>query len=215
MKNLYLVFLFLGQLSWAQKIAVTGQVSDSTENVLAGATVMLLNPADSSLVNFGVTDNAGVFQLKNITPVRYWLKITFVGYKTYSGFIDTAGKGDVVDVGSLHLTEARSRLDEVVVEERIPVVIKKDTIEYNATAFKTIKNGTVEDLLKRLPGVDVDSDGNITAQGEAVKRVTVDGKEFFGGNDPKLRNEKFTRRCDSESPGSRQEIGSGHLYGHR
>jgi hypothetical protein len=80
----------------------------------------------------------------------------------------------------------RRELDEVVIQaERPPVVVKKDTIEFNASSFKTQQNAMVEDLLKKLPGVEVDQDGNIDAQGERVQRVTVDGREFFG-RDPKI-----------------------------
>lgn len=189
MKNLYflfVLFLIAGHTSIAQKLSIEGHVSDTTGAALTGATVMLLNIADSSLVNFGVTDKKGTFELKNVQPASYWLKVTFVGYKTYTQRVDPPSTGTAVHAGQIKMKESRSKLDEVVVEEKIPVVMKKDTIEYNAAAFKTIKNATVEDLLKKLPGVEVDNDGNITAQGETVKRVTVDGKEFFGGSDPKI-----------------------------
>ncbi|MBA4057707.1 MAG: TonB-dependent receptor, partial [Marivirga sp.] len=92
-----------------------------------------------------------------------------------------------VDLGIINMKAQSKMLDEVLIEsQRAPVTVKKDTIEFNAEAFKSIKeNAVVEDLLKRLPGVEVDADGTIRAQGEQVKRVTVDGKNFFG-SDPKL-----------------------------
>jgi hypothetical protein len=109
-----------------------------------------------------------------------------VGYKTHSENIQPPTSGSVVNLGILKLHVSRTTLDEVVIAEKIPVVVKQDTIEFNANSFKTNKNANVEDLLKKLPGVEVDSEGNVTAQGEQVKRVTVDGKDFFGGRDPKM-----------------------------
>src|SRR5690606_35773005 len=90
------------------------------------------------------------------------------------------------DTGTIFLQAGVDQLDEVMVTaERDPVTIKNDTIEFNAGSFKTRENAVVEDLLKRLPGVEIDNDGNIRAQGEQVRRVTVDGKSFFG-TDPKI-----------------------------
>lgn len=187
MKNICIFFFILTfNLAAAQKISIQGQVSDSTGAQLPSATVLLLSSKDSSLVNFGVSNARGFFELKNIASAEYLLKITFVGYKTYSAQVQPPTSGTVVDLGVLKMKIAKTRLDEVVIAESIPVVVKQDTIEFNATAFKTNKNANVEELLKKLPGVEVDNDGNVTAQGEQVKRVTVDGKDFFGGRDPKL-----------------------------
>ncbi|MEO5976455.1 MAG: outer membrane beta-barrel protein [Chryseolinea sp.] len=188
MRNVYLLILFICASGCvvAQKFDIKGQVADSAGVLLSGATVMLLNPTDSALQNFRTTDSKGAFELKNLARKTYLLKITFVGFKTYSKSVAPLTDNPVVDLGSVRLKEAATKLDEVVVEDIIPVVVKKDTIEYNAAAFKTVRNANVEDLLKKLPGVEVDNDGNITAQGETVKRVTVDGKDFFGGTDPKL-----------------------------
>jgi outer membrane receptor protein involved in Fe transport len=186
MKKLYLLLILISNLAIAQKISVKGQATDTTGNALPGATVMLLSVKDSTLVNFGVTNTQGAFELKNIAANEYLLKVTFVGYKTYSATITPPSTGAVVELGALKMQVAQTKLDEVVVAERIPVVMKQDTIEYNANAFKTNKNANVEELLKKLPGVEVDNDGNVTAQGERVQRVTVDGKDFFGGRDPKL-----------------------------
>jgi len=159
---------------------------DTTSTVLPSATVMLLNPKDSSLVNFGATNAQGIFEIKGVSRTPHILKITFVGYKTYSGVVSPPENGDVLDLGQLKMEVALTKLDELVIEaKKAPVVIKKDTIEFNAGSFKVNPNATVEDLLKKLPGVEVDNDGTIRSQGEQVRRVTVDGKNFFG-NDPKL-----------------------------
>ncbi|HEY9048945.1 MAG TPA: outer membrane beta-barrel family protein [Ohtaekwangia sp.] len=185
MKKLLFLALFVAQLSYAQKFTLKGQVSDSTSNPLQGATVILLSPKDSSLVNFGATTSTGQFEIKNVAKADYMLKITYIGYRTYSASV-TAPAGDILDLGAIKMRLAQTKLDEVVIEsEKIPVTVKRDTIEYNAKAFKTNQNANVEELLKKLPGVEVDNDGTIRSQGEEVQRVTVDGKTFFG-NDPKL-----------------------------
>ena len=186
MRVFYFSLLLISNVAIAQKFTIQGQVADSTGAWLPSATVMLLNSKDSSLVNFTVTNDTGYFELKNITRNAYQLKVTFVGYKTYSRDIPGDSGGSTLDVGILEMHLAKTTLDEVVVSEQVPVVVRRDTIEFNAAAFKTNKNAAVEELLKKLPGVEVDHEGNVTAQGELVERVTVDGKDFFGGRDPKL-----------------------------
>jgi hypothetical protein len=94
------------------------------------------------------------------------------------------------DLGTIYLKKASQTLQEVIVE-RPPIEVKDDTVEYNASAFKVKPNAYAEDVLKKLPGVQVDQDGNVTAQGEQVQKVYVDGKEFFG-TDPKLAKKNIT-----------------------
>jgi hypothetical protein len=99
---------------------------------------------------------------------------------------DLTNKSEDVDLGEIRLKLAKNRLDEVVIKgETTPILVKKDTLEYNAAAFETQPQDVVEDLLRQMPGVEVEDDGTIVAQGEEVKKVTVDGKEFFG-SDPKV-----------------------------
>lgn len=184
--SLLMVTLLVAQVVYAQKITIKGQLLDSAGTEMPSATVLLLNPQDSSLVNFGVSDQAGKFELKNIQRGNYLFKVTYVGYKPLFRNVSAAPAESVVDLGVMRLEVYRNELNEVVVKaERAPVVVKKDTIEFNTEAFKTQPNANVEDLLKKLPGVDVDKDGNIDAQGQRVQRVTVDGREFFG-RDPKV-----------------------------
>lgn len=169
-----------------QKYVVTGQVIDTLSNPLPSATVMLLNAKDSSLVNFAVSDVKGVFEMKNVNKGLYQIKITFVGLTPFAKTISTPAIVGTVDVGQLKMTPLNKQLEELlIVGEKAPVTVKRDTIEFNAGSFKTKANANVEDLLKKLPGVEVDNDGTVRAQGEQVQRVTVDGREFFG-RDPKL-----------------------------
>jgi len=185
MNKILLAILCLGfGLSHAQKISIAGKVNDPTSSPLPSATVMLLTRSDSTLINFTVTDREGGFRLKNISKGAYLVQITYVGFQTIKKEID-ANDTDV-ELGVVSMSTYTKQLDELIIEgEKAPVTVKRDTIEFNAGSFKTKANANVEDLLKKLPGVEVDNDGGIKAQGEDVQRVTVDGREFFG-RDPKL-----------------------------
>lgn len=183
---LFSLTIMTAQLAVAQKFSIKGEILDTVGKPLPSATVLLLSATDSSLVNFGVSDAQGIFELKSVAPAGYLFKITFVGYRTFTKKITPPVSGNIVELGKIRMEPANEELGEVTVEaERIPVRVMKDTIEFNAGSFKTRPNENVEGLLKKLPGVEVDHEGTITAQGEEVKRVTVDGKEFFG-RDPKL-----------------------------
>ena len=193
MKNLFLL-LALSLLSatlYAQnpvaisRFVLQGRAVDTASAPLASSTVMLLSAKDSSLVNFTRTGESGAFSFKNLKSGNYVLKISFVGFIPYTQVIKPATEA-VVDLGALKMKPITRELMEVVVRTaKAPLTIKGDTIEYNASSFKVPPGSTVEDLLRKLPGVQIDQDGNIRAQGQEVKKVTVDGKSFFG-NDPKL-----------------------------
>jgi hypothetical protein len=187
MKNLYVLFFLItsAYVTQAQKVSIKGQVVDTLANAMPSATVMLMNPKDSSLVNFGVSDSKGFFEIRNVSKGEYELRITFLGYQNFSKRISVDGTA-TVEVGRIRLEPKTKQLDEVVIQaERAPVTVRRDTIEFNASSFKTKANANVEDLLKKLPGVEVETDGTVRAQGEQVQRVLVDGREFFG-RDPKL-----------------------------
>lgn len=187
MKNIFgFILITTCSAAVAQKFSVTGNLIDSLKNPLPSATVMVLNTTDSSLVNFAVADAKGHFVLNNLTEEQYLLKITFMGYRTYEKMIHKPAGSSVVDLGEIEMESVPNQLEAIeIAADRPPVTVKKDTIEFNAGSFKTKENAMVEDLLKKLPGVEVDNEGNITAQGEQVKSVMVDGKKFFG-NDPKI-----------------------------
>ncbi|MBA4852170.1 outer membrane beta-barrel protein [Emticicia sp. BO119] len=184
MRKLFILLLF-SLPAFAQKITIKGIVTDSAATPLQYATVLLLNPKDSSLVNFGRTNDKGTFELKNLNPTNYLFKITYVGHQPFYKLIVPDGATGI-DLGTIKLQAISKELAEVIVKgEKAPVSIKGDTVEFNAGSFRVKPNGVVEDLLKKLPGVEVDKDGTVKAQGETVRRITVDGKEFFG-RDPKM-----------------------------
>lgn len=201
-----LFFLLLGLVSLGFTVAkaqaparfsLKGTVADSAGTSLAGATVMLLTPRDSALVNFGRTNDKGAFEFKNVKRATYLLKVTYVSYLPHQQTIKP-GDDAVIETGPIKLKLITRELFEVVVRTaKAPLLIKGDTIEYNATSFKVPPGSTVEDLLRKLPGVLVDPDGNIKAQGQDVKRVTVDGKSFFG-TDPKLATKNLSAEAISK-----------------
>ena len=191
LKHLLLFLLIssplLAQRNPAKNGTVRGIIIDSTsQKALLEANVSLLNARDSSFVQVQSTGGEGEFALTGVAPGTYQLLVTYVGYQAKRTRISiTTDRPDVV-VGTLLLQPQANNLNEVVVQgERAPVSVKGDTLEFNAGSFKTQPNAQVEDLLKKLPGMEVDRDGNVKAQGQDVKRILVDGKPFFG-NDPKM-----------------------------
>ena len=161
-----------------ERVNVTGMVVDTSGVGLPHATVVVLTRADSVLAKFATSRHNGEFNLRRVTPGAYILQITYVGFNTLRQEL-VIGSVDV-DVGAITLHALTTELDEIIVTaDQIPIVVKRDTLEYNANAFETRPGDVVEDLLRKLPGVDVNEDGTITAQGEVVQNVLVDGKEFF------------------------------------
>ncbi len=187
-KHLFLfIVLLCSTLLSAQnpsKVTIKGIVIDTSGDEIVLPTVMLLNPKDSTLVNFTRGDDKGAFQFKNVKNASYLLKVSYVGYLPLQVSV-TPSPEAVNDLGALPIKPITSELLEVVVKAaKATLSIRGDTIEYDASSFKVPPGSTVEDLLRRLPGIEVDADGNIKAQGKDVKRVYVDGKTFFG-DDPK------------------------------
>lgn len=172
------------QAQTPSRVTIKGIVADTTGELTAFATVMLLNPKDSTLVNFTRTGNEGEFSFKNVKNSPYLIKVSYVGHLPLQQYLPVSN-AEVNEVGTLKIKPITSELLEVVVKAaKATLSIRGDTIEYDASSFKVPPGSSVEDLLRRLPGIDVDADGNIKAQGKDVKRVYVDGKTFFG-DDPK------------------------------
>ncbi len=187
LKSISLSILFL--ISFAaigqNRVQIQGKLVDTSGNPLSQATVMLLLPKDSSLVNFGRSNEKGAFVFKNVKRQPYLLKASYVSYVPLQLDVNPAQE-EAVDLGALSMKPISKELFEVVVRTaKAPLSIRGDTIEYNAGSFKVPPGATVEDLLRKLPGMEIEADGSIRAQGQTVKKVTVDGRSFFG-SDPKL-----------------------------
>jgi Outer membrane protein beta-barrel family/Carboxypeptidase regulatory-like domain len=182
-----LSMLCLCGTAWSQnptRVTITGSVVDTSNNALPSPTLMLLNPVDSSLINFTRADNQGGFEFKNIKNTTYLLKISYVGFLPKQVVIKPS-ETEIMDLGKIKIQPITLELMEVVIRTaKAPLTIRGDTIEYDASTFKVPPGSTVEDLLRRLPGIEVDADGNIKAQGRDVRRLYVDGKTFFN-DDPK------------------------------
>lgn len=180
------VLLFAAiNLQAQNKAIIKGKVTDSLTNTpVEFATVAILDNRDtlSTLISYTISDKNGVFNLHNIPkgiPIKVF--ISFAGYQPYRKITTLDAKTTTLDLGAVHLNP--KQLQEVTITgERIPIVIRKDTIEFNAEAFKVRPNAVVQDLLKKLPGVEVANDGTITVMGKDVTKILVDGKEFFSSD---------------------------------
>ena len=183
---LFCVCLYFPVAGFSQvsQITVTGKLVDVDKVAIEAATVMLLNKNDSALINYTTSNAEGYFSFKNIKNNDYILKVSHVTFMPLQKHISKSNEKDV-NLGTIEMNFIANFLMEVVIKEaKAPIFIKGDTVEYDATTFKVPPGSTVEDLLRRLPGIDVDGSGNISTMGKDVKTVYVDGKTFFG-NDPK------------------------------
>jgi hypothetical protein len=197
MKKIYVIvltFIFFGLGAEAQKVSgsVRGVLMDSiSKQPLADATVSLVDLKDSSLISFSLTDENGRFEIKNIAAGDYQVVSSFTGLQSLRQKISITADNPQIDLGAVNLSRNYKALDEIIITDDAPVKVKGDTLAFRADAFKTKPNATVEDLLKKLPGMQVEKDGTVKAQGETVQKVYVDGKEFFS-NDPKLATKNLT-----------------------
>lgn len=189
-----LTIFFLGlTVSQAQTYNFKGRVKDKSAGItMPGSTIMLLNKADSTFYKYSITNADGEFQIKQVKAGEFILQISFIGYETfYKPITVSENTAPETDLGDLALNTKTEQIKTVEIQdELIPIIIKKDTIEYNAEAFKTQPDASVGDLLKKLPGVEVSKDGTVKAQGETVKKILIDGKQFFG-DDTKLATENL------------------------
>ncbi len=191
---LFFALSLMVSAAYAQKAdgSIKGRLMDTaSKQPIPDATISLLNAKDSSLVTFTLSNKQGVFEIKSLAYANYRLVISHAVYGEIKKEVAvTADKKDV-DLNDINPDKNYKTLGEVVVVSEAPIKVNGDTTEFRASAFKTQPNATVEDLLKRVPGMEVDKDGGVKSQGEQVQKVLVDGKEFFG-NDPKLATKNLT-----------------------
>ena len=183
----FLLTMFLGMslLGIAQTFTIEGTVVDSvSKRNLASATISIVKAKDSSLVSFARSNEQGFFSVKSVPVGSYLISISYVGFiQQWIAF--KTGKNAKIDLANIYMLDASSLSTVTVTARRPPVVINGDSIEFNAENFKTAPNAVVEDLLKKMPGIEVDKSGAITVNGKTVTKVFVNGKEFFTG-DPKM-----------------------------
>lgn len=184
-----LLFMFFFSASFAQ---TRGEIkgilySEDQDEPLSFATISAYKAADTTLIDYVLSEDDGSFRIKRL-PLGQELRIiiSFLGYEAIRKDFTLTSENHDQDFGKLKMKVSSETLDEVLVQaERPPIVVKNDTVEFNAAAFATRDGANVEELIKRLPGIVVDNQGNITANGRPVTKVRVDGKDFFGG-DPSI-----------------------------
>ncbi len=179
----FLLLLAITFASQAQsKLTIRGTVKDTTNVPLDYTSVLLLSPTDSALVAYTLTNKAGEYLFKNVDRQPLLIKATYMGYLPFQKEL-VLPESDVLEVEEIHLQPILQELYEVVVKAaKAPLMMRGDTLEYDASKFKVPPGATLEDLLRKLPGMQIDANGNIIAQGQQVQKVTVDGRRFFGGN---------------------------------
>ncbi|MFA6779228.1 MAG: TonB-dependent receptor [Paludibacteraceae bacterium] len=192
MKRLCLLFLLFFSLFFAssQELKLTsiqGEVMDAdSKGPLEFATVQLLQLPDSSLATGAITDKDGSFVLKAVKKGKYLLRVSFVGYNVTDKNLSVDGSGRDLNLKTLVLAPDSKLLESVtVVGQAAPVTMKNDTIEFNSTAFRVADGAMLEELVKKLPGAEITSDGKLMVNGKEIKKILVDGKEFFS-DDPKV-----------------------------
>jgi len=177
---LLLILIVMTTLTTAfsqQNVSVKGIVTDSSGSPLQGASVKIYAGTDST---GSVSGKDGSFSLSLPFSSSVKIRISNIGFNTFSKTYTASSS--VINAGAIRLIPEASLLSEVIVTSTNPITIKEDTVEYRADAYKVREGAPVEDVIKKLPGVTVDKDGQITAQGKSVARVRVNGKDFFGGD---------------------------------
>ncbi len=163
-------------------------VDEKTGEAIGFATASLTPKGEEEAVKYALADSEGKVSLTKVRKGTYLLKVELMGYKTYEQELSIEKN---INLGTIKIAQDVEALDAASVSAvGNPIIVKKDTVEYNASSFKTSDNDMLEDLLKKLPGVEVNSDGSITANGETISKITIDGKTFFL-DDPQLASKNI------------------------
>ncbi|MEO6541658.1 MAG: carboxypeptidase regulatory-like domain-containing protein, partial [Ferruginibacter sp.] len=164
----------------SQDIRLKGKLTDKTDNSpIAGATIKLTSQRDSTKIRQVTSDQSGNFEIGSLNASMYVLRITYSGYEIIEQRINIQASN--ATPLSFPIAKVATDLGEVtIVSKAAPVRQKSDTTEFSASQFKVNPDATAEDLIKKLPGIVIDKQGNVTTMGEQVRKVTVDGKDFFG-----------------------------------
>lgn len=159
-------------------------IENGTNQPLEYANVQLLSAKDSSLVSGTITDETGAFSIKNVPQGQYILRMTYIGFRNKDRRVKVGTKD--VRLGKIAMEEDSQMLKGVtVVGQAAPVVVKNDTIEFNSSAYRVPEGAALEELVKKLPGAEISKEGKLMVNGKEVKKILVDGKEFFS-DDPKV-----------------------------
>ena len=183
----FLILCLCSLAAVAQKVTVSGLVVDGTLNEsLTGASIVLLQPKDSTQAVGVSSDLEGKFKLPSVKAGNYILRISYMGFQTYYRNITLPKGNKNINLGTITLQEDSKILKEAEVTAKLAQVeMKADTFVYNAEAFRLPEGSALEELVRKLPGAEVDDDGNIKINGKSVSKIMVDGKEYFQ-NDTKM-----------------------------
>lgn len=181
-KKIVLMLWGIGFVLISHSQTIKGKLVDLVDSrPLAGATLTLSSAKDSLKTKFAVSDTAGIFRFDNLDFDTYYVQVAFIGYESYRQLASISDSIPSVDLGTIFVPKTSTTMTGITVTAKTPPAQQKgDTIQYNASQFKVNPDATVEDLVKKAPGITVDRDGTVTAQGEQVRKVTIDGRDFFG-----------------------------------
>ncbi|MCH5240904.1 MAG: outer membrane beta-barrel protein [Muribaculaceae bacterium] len=186
LKNIFPLYIAIFCVLQTQAVNVKGLVYDIDDTPLPGASVTIKSLPDSITIALQATNIEGEFDIENVKPGKSLLLISMTGMETVSKLLNVTDSSENLNLGKITLRENAILLKEAVVKGvRAAVIAKQDTIEFNADSYHTSPNATVDQLLKKLPGVEVGSDGSITSNGKTISKILVDGKEFFA-DDPQM-----------------------------
>ena len=178
----FLCFMLSSVGLWGQA-EISGTVVDTTGVSLPGANAILLRSSDTLLTSFGTTDGKGEFLMKDVPAGEYILRVSFLGFERPEQAITVTASDQYLGLGKLRMYPAGFLLSDIeVTADRIPIRMKGDTMLYDADAFAVGENAKVEDLLRRLPGMSIDANGQLTWRGRPVQEIMINGKPFFAGN---------------------------------
>ena len=180
MKNKLLFVIFLmTSISFAQSVHFDGFIQDQQKNPLEMANIMAINNGTKAMDSYGITNDKGKFQLTLKPNTSYIIKVSYLGMKSKEFTLLTQSTNLVQNIV---MDGAGIELEGVEIVREMPVSIKGDTIVYNADSFKSGTEKKLEDVLKKLPGVEVNADGEIEVEGKKVSKLMVEGKDFFDGD---------------------------------
>lgn len=178
-KTLIILFFCIVGISNAQNIKVQGIVTDSLGTIIEMANVMAVNTDLDKMDGYSITGEKGQYALNLKPNTNYQLKVSYLGFSPKTVDLKTESKDIYIPI---ILNDDGTILDEIEIVHQMPVSIKGDTIVYNADSFMTGTERKLGDILKKLPGVEVDDDGNVKVEGKSVPKLMVEGKDFFDGD---------------------------------
>ena len=178
MKKILVIAIFMVTYMTTAQVKLTGIVKDSIGEPLEMANVIAIDNVTKAIASYGFSDSKGFFRLDLKNNTSYNVKISYIGFKEISTTINTT----TVDVVKNFTMTEDNMLDGINIVTKMPVTISGDTISYNADSFKNGTERKLEDVLKKLPGVEVNAAGQIEVEGKVVEKITIDGKDFFSGD---------------------------------